>query len=101
MAQSQAKKQRQKLIREGKRSPELSRSPFAFQDLRTRKTKTKQEQLHRQKYKNHASIYGDDGSFYFQSSVSLLFARVTKISYGLLSSDVRVWWFLRKAVTHF
>ncbi|MCT2193831.1 hypothetical protein NSQ80_05550 [Paenibacillus sp. FSL K6-2441] len=65
MAQSQAKKHRQKLIREGKRSPELSRSPFAFQDLRTRKTKTKQEQLHRQKYKNHASMYGDDGSYYF------------------------------------
>lgn len=69
MAQSQAKKQRQKLIREGKRSPELSRSPFAFQDLRTRKTKTKQEQLHRQKYKNHASIYGDDGSFIFTRPV--------------------------------
>ncbi|GJM78014.1 hypothetical protein HMSSN139_05100 [Paenibacillus sp. HMSSN-139] len=65
MAQSQAKKQRQKLIREGKRSPELSRSPFALQDLRTRKTKTKQDHLHQQKYKNHASIYGDDGSFYF------------------------------------
>jgi len=65
MAQSQAKKHRQKLIREGKRSPELSRSPFALQDLRTRKTKTKQEQLHRPKYKNHASYYGDDGSYYF------------------------------------
>lgn len=64
MAQSQAKKQRQKLIREGKRSPEFSRSPFAFQDLRTRKTKTKQDHLNRQKYKNHASVYGDDGSFY-------------------------------------
>ncbi len=100
MAQSQAKKLRQKLIREGKRSPELSRSPFAFQDLRTRKTKTKQEQLHRQKYKNHASPYGDDGSFYFQSSVSLLFAMVVKISYCLLSSVVLDWCFFRNAEIH-
>ncbi|MGG6312803.1 hypothetical protein [Paenibacillus macerans] len=64
MAQSKAKKMRQKLIREGKRNPELSRSAFAFADLRTRKTKTKQDQANTQKYKNHASAYGDDGSFY-------------------------------------
>lgn len=64
MATSKAKKTRQKLTREGKRNPEAGRSPFATTDMRTRKTKTKLEQLNRSKYKNHASIYGDDGSFY-------------------------------------
>lgn len=70
MAKSQAKKMRQKLEREGKRNPELSRSPFAFTDLRTRKTKSKQEQLTRSKYKNRISYYGDDGSFLFGSDCS-------------------------------
>lgn len=79
MAQSKAKKLRQKLIREGKRSPELSRSPFAFADMRTRKTKTKLEQMNKQKYKNHASAYGDDGSFYLFGE-SLFLAMVKKIS---------------------
>lgn len=68
MAQSKAKKNRRKLIREGKRNPELGRSPFAFADLRTRKTKTKQDCITKQKYKNHGSFYGDDGSFYFWSN---------------------------------
>lgn len=70
MARSKAKKLRQKLVREGKRSPELSRSPFALTDLRTRKTKTKREQIHTQKYKNHASCYGDDGSLFWLPAVS-------------------------------
>lgn len=72
MAQSKAKKMRQKLIREGKRSPELSRSPFAFVDLRTRTTKTKSEQLNNHKYKNHNSTYGDDGSYFFAAGSSPL-----------------------------
>ncbi|RRJ64300.1 hypothetical protein EHV15_16230 [Paenibacillus oralis] len=79
MAESKAKKLRNKQIREGKRSPELSRSPFAFTDMRTRKTKTKLEQMNKQKYKNHASAYGDDGSYYFFEE-SLFLAMVKKIS---------------------
>lgn len=65
MAASQAKKRRQKLEREGRRNPELSRSPFAFVDLRSKHTKTKQEQLNKNKHKNQISLYKDDGSFYF------------------------------------
>lgn len=70
MARSKAKKLRQKLVREGKRSPELSRSPFASADLRTRKTKTKQELIHTQKYKSHASYHGDDGSLFWRMAAS-------------------------------
>ncbi|RCX20462.1 hypothetical protein DFP94_103192 [Fontibacillus phaseoli] len=65
MAKSQAQKMRQKQVREGKRNPELSRSPFAFTDMRTRKTKSKQDQLNTSKHKNRISYYGDDGSFLF------------------------------------
>lgn len=69
LAQSKAKKIRQKLVREGRRNPEESRSPFALADLRSRTTKSKVEMLNSHKYrsknKNHDSFYGDDGSFYF------------------------------------
>ncbi|MGM0920523.1 MAG: hypothetical protein ACQEWW_04735 [Bacillota bacterium] len=67
MSQSKAKKQRLKKLREGERNPEAGRSPFVFQDLRTRQTKTKKEQLYKQKYKNHFQGDGKDGSFYFAS----------------------------------
>ncbi|PLR69082.1 hypothetical protein [Bacillus sp. UMB0893] len=67
MSQSKAKKQRLKLLREGKRNPEESRSPFVFGDMRTRQTKTKKEQLNKQKYKNHFSDERKNGSFYFAS----------------------------------
>lgn len=70
MAASKAKKTRQKLMREGKRNPEVGRSPFAATDMRTRRTKTKLEQLNRSKFKNHVSIYGDDGSFYLSGKCS-------------------------------
>ncbi|MEK4509441.1 hypothetical protein EJP82_10320 [Paenibacillus anaericanus] len=70
MATTKAKKLRQKLAREGKRNPELSRSPFATTDMRTRRTKTKLEQLSCIKHRNHDSIYGDDGSFLFSGSGS-------------------------------
>lgn len=65
MAKSKAKRMRDKLTREGKRNPELSRSPFAAADLRTRRTKTKQELIHQNKHKrkNLISFYGEDGSF--------------------------------------
>ncbi|MBS4199228.1 hypothetical protein KHA93_06115 [Bacillus sp. FJAT-49732] len=64
MSFSKAKKQRQKLAREGRRNPADSRSPFAFADMRTRKTKTKKDRLYKIKHKNHASQKGNDG-FYF------------------------------------
>ncbi|MBM6619564.1 hypothetical protein [Bacillus suaedaesalsae] len=65
MAKSKAKKLREKLEREGIRNPELSRSPFALSDLRTRKTKTKKDLIYRSKHKNHHSSEGNNGSFYF------------------------------------
>ncbi|WP_035329672.1 hypothetical protein [Cytobacillus firmus] len=55
MAKSSAKKIREKAVREGKRNPECNRSPFVFSDMRTRKTKTKKDQLYRGKYKNRLS----------------------------------------------
>lgn len=65
MAKSSAKKVSEKAVREGKRNPECSRSPFVFSDMRTRKTKTKKEQLYRNKYKNrHSDENRNDGSFY-------------------------------------
>ncbi|MBP1943340.1 hypothetical protein J2Z26_003118 [Bacillus luteolus] len=65
MAKSNAKKLRKKMEREGRRNPELSRSPFALVDLRSRKTKTKKDVLYRNKHKNQFSKDGRDGSFYF------------------------------------
>ncbi|MBP2239546.1 hypothetical protein J2Z40_000099 [Cytobacillus eiseniae] len=66
MAKSKAKKIREKLKREGKRNPEENRSPFAFADMRTRKTKTKKDLLDQKKQKNR-SLSKDlsDGSFVF------------------------------------
>lgn len=65
MAKSNAKKQRDKLSREGRRNPEAGRSPFVFTDMRTRKSKTKHEKIYLIKHKNQVSGGGDEGSFYF------------------------------------
>ncbi|CAM3652145.1 hypothetical protein CYOC110262_15035 [Cytobacillus oceanisediminis] len=66
MAKSAAKKFRDKSVREGKRNPESNRSPFAFEDMRTRQTKTKKDHLYRSRHKNRFSEeYRRDGSFYF------------------------------------
>jgi len=65
MAKSQAKKTREKFVREGKRNPEGSRSPFVFADMRTRKTKTKKDYVYRNKHKNHSLSNESDGSFIF------------------------------------
>ena len=67
MAKSKAKKFREKIERKGKRNPELSRSPFAFADLRSRRTKNKKDILYRCKHKNQSLDDGKrrDGSFYF------------------------------------
>ncbi|PGL72525.1 hypothetical protein [Bacillus sp. AFS055030] len=58
MSKSKARKLRDKLVREGKRNPELSRSSFAMLDLNTRKTKTKQEKLNQVKHKKQS--FGKD-----------------------------------------
>ncbi|WP_075981755.1 hypothetical protein [Bacillus massilinigeriensis] len=65
MAKSNAKKLREKLVREGKRNPVDNRSPFVFADMRTRKSKTKKDRLYVQKHKNHFSNQGNDGSCVF------------------------------------
>ena len=68
MAKSAAKKQREKLIREGKLNPEMNRGIYVLADMRTRKTKTKQEKLNQAKHKKRLSDYSQDGrdkrSFY-------------------------------------
>ncbi len=65
MAKSAAKKMRDKAVREGKRNPVLNRSPFAYTDMQTRKTKTKKDKLYRCKYRNRFSDSdGKDGSFF-------------------------------------
>lgn len=54
MSKSKARKCREKLAREGKRNPELSRSPFAMLDLNTRKTKTKKDLCQQVKHKKQS-----------------------------------------------
>ncbi|MEI5908000.1 hypothetical protein WAK64_13140 [Bacillus spongiae] len=70
MGKSNAKKYREKLAREGKRNPEVDRSPFAKADMRTRRTKTKKDYLYRAKYKNHDSSNEKNGFFYAQFHIA-------------------------------
>ncbi|MFP3392376.1 hypothetical protein [Brevibacillus sp. SIMBA_040] len=63
MAKSSARKQREKLAREGKRNPDQNRSIFAFTDMRARQTKTKTEKLRQQKHKRSYSYQQEDGLF--------------------------------------
>ncbi|WP_010676513.1 hypothetical protein [Bacillus timonensis] len=65
MAKSNARKKREKLVREGKRNPENGRSPFALFDMQSRLTKTKKDHLYRTKHKNQSFTDGNDGSFLF------------------------------------
>lgn len=69
MAKSKARKMRDKRVREGKANAAEWRSPFAATDLRTRRTKTKQEVLNqverKGRHKNPNFTGGDEGSFYF------------------------------------
>ncbi|MGE8206429.1 uracil phosphoribosyltransferase [Heyndrickxia sp. NPDC080065] len=60
MAKSSAKKMREKLVREGRRNPEENRGIYALSDLRTRKTKTKEEVLRKQKHKGRLSKSYDE-----------------------------------------
>jgi hypothetical protein len=66
MAKSKAKKIREKSVREGRRSPVSGRSIYAIADLRTRRTKTKQEKLQQNKHKgrSHQSYENGGSSFY-------------------------------------
>ncbi|SDP97003.1 hypothetical protein SAMN05216565_12420 [Litchfieldia salsa] len=65
MGKSRAKRTREKIVREGKRNPEQSRSEYVYADLRTRVTKTKKDQLYRIKHKNQYSKKRDNDSFCF------------------------------------
>lgn len=63
MSKSKAKKHREKMTREGKRSPELNRGIYACTDLSTKRTKTKKEALLKQEKKTHR-FYKSDEFFY-------------------------------------
>ncbi|MEN1967183.1 hypothetical protein WMZ97_03795 [Lentibacillus sp. N15] len=65
MSKSNARKRREKSVREGRLNPEMYRSPFAQLDLHTRKTKTKKDYLYRTKHKNRHPHRQDNDSFYF------------------------------------
>ncbi|WP_026678317.1 hypothetical protein [Fictibacillus gelatini] len=65
MAKSDARKKRDRLVREGKRNPIENRGVYALADLRTRKTKTKAEMLQQQKHKGRLSFYDEDNRPYF------------------------------------
>ncbi|MET3288894.1 hypothetical protein EDM56_20340 [Brevibacillus fluminis] len=61
MAKSKAQKQRDKLVREGRRNPADNRSLFALVDMRSRRTKTKAEQWNQVKHKGRSfQESGDD-----------------------------------------
>jgi hypothetical protein len=71
MSKSKAQKKREKLVREGRINPEISRSPYATLDLSTRRTKTKKDHLYRMKHKNRHPKHEENGSFYFAVLQSL------------------------------
>ncbi|RDI45923.1 hypothetical protein [Falsibacillus pallidus] len=60
MAKSNAKKQRENLVREGRNNPEDFRGVYALTDMRTRKTKTKKDIMNKMKYNKRFS-YDQDG----------------------------------------
>lgn len=65
MGKSNAQKRREKLVREGRRNPENSRSSFAQLDLRTQRTKNKKDLLYRSKHKNRNPKHWEDDSYFF------------------------------------
>ncbi len=65
MGKSNARKQREKVVREGKRDPSLNRGIYAMANLSTRRTKTKKEALQQQYKKTHRFHYESDESFLF------------------------------------
>ncbi|WP_280771750.1 hypothetical protein [Salipaludibacillus daqingensis] len=72
MAQSNAKKQRNKLVREGRRNPERDRSPYIFINMNSKTTKTKKDYMNQKKYKK-PSFLDDSGKegFYILYSLNL------------------------------
>ncbi|WNB90895.1 hypothetical protein [Bacillus sp. NEB1478] len=68
MAKTQARKLRDKLVREGKRNPESNRSSFATADIykmmASKKTKTKKDKLNQVKHKGRLSgaVNSDGGN---------------------------------------
>jgi hypothetical protein len=88
MAKSNAKKTREKLVREGRRNPEESRSPFVFTDMRTRTTKTKKDYLYQRNKKNHSSQLGNDGSFLRFNHIFFNFNPKTYFSNTKLASPI-------------
>lgn len=69
MAKSSAKKIREKRTREGKMNLTRNRGAHALADLRTRKTKTKQEIMYQDKYGELPKVdrNNTDGSSFFKS----------------------------------
>lgn len=67
MAQSKAKKQRNKLVREGRRNPERDRSPYVFIDMNSKTTKTKKDYINQKKYKKPSFLdnNGNEGFYHF------------------------------------
>jgi hypothetical protein len=68
LAKSNAKKWREKQIREGKRNPENGRGAYALANLTTKMTKTKKEKLNQLYKKERQSRCGID-----RENVVLLF----------------------------
>ncbi|GAA0371512.1 hypothetical protein J2S11_001741 [Bacillus horti] len=75
MAKSNARKRRDKMVREGKLDPTLLRSTHS--GLYERKTKTMKEKWlqHMQKYRNDLHIHNDDEGFFY------LFAKASNRSF--------------------
>ena len=63
MAKSKARKEREKLEREGKRNPSLSRITWGVFDGVTKRTPTKKERMNKQKYKRDYSREDYNGAF--------------------------------------
>lgn len=73
MGKSNAQKKREKLVREGRRNPENSRSPFAKLELRTQKTKNKKDLLYRCKHKNRIPKQRENDSYFLSIRFSKQF----------------------------
>ncbi|ASK61843.1 hypothetical protein CFK37_06555 [Virgibacillus phasianinus] len=80
MGKSNARKKREKRIREGRPDPVNSRSPFARLDLRTKMTKTKKDILYQNKHKNRNPKQRENDSFYYGTVSSALSALNSQLS---------------------
>lgn len=62
MSKSDARKQREKMVREGKRNPSENRGIYALADLGSKKTKKKVEKMNQVKHKKQLFDQGEDRS---------------------------------------